>query len=47
MAWSSPAGALEWCAKGADVEFCTNEEPPFLNKLAINYFLTNYVDGER
>ncbi|WP_406813499.1 lipase family protein [Mycobacterium sp. M23085] len=39
--------ALDWCAKGADVEFWTNEQPPFLNKLAINYFLTNYVDGER
>ena len=22
----------DWCAQGADVEFWTNEEPPFLNK---------------
>ncbi len=39
--------ALDWCAQGADVQFWTNEQPPFLNKLAINYFLTNFVDGER
>ena len=26
----------DWCAQGADVEFRTNEEPPFLNKLIIN-----------
>jgi pimeloyl-ACP methyl ester carboxylesterase len=39
--------ALDWCAKGADIQFWTNEQPPFLNKLAINYFLTAYVDGER
>ena len=39
--------AVDWCAKGADVQLFTNEQPPFLNKLAINYFLTAYVDGER
>lgn len=39
--------ALDWCAQGADVEFFTNEEPPFLNKLAVNHGLTQLVDGER
>jgi hypothetical protein len=39
--------ALDWCAKGADVEFWTNEEPPFLNKLDINHLLPYFVDGER
>ena len=36
----------DWCAKGADVEFRTNEEPPFLNKLVINHALPMAVDGE-
>lgn len=39
--------ALDWCAKGADVEFWTNRQPPFLNKLAINHLLPYFVDGER
>lgn len=37
----------DWCAQGADVEFWTNEQPPFLNKLAVNHALTMLVDGER
>jgi hypothetical protein len=36
----------DWCAKGADVEFRTNEEPPFLNKTSINHLLAWAVDGE-
>ena len=36
----------DWCAQGADVEFRTNEEPPFLNKLIINHALPMLVDGE-
>jgi triacylglycerol lipase len=36
----------DWCAQGADVQFSTNEEPPFLNKLLINHLLTAFVDGE-
>ena len=39
--------ALDWCAQGADVEFWTNQEPPFLNKIAVNHILTYFVDGER
>lgn len=39
--------ALDWCSKGADVEFWTNEQPPFLNKLSINHLLPYFVDGER
>ncbi|MGB8408119.1 MAG: lipase family protein [Mycobacterium sp.] len=39
--------ALDWCARGANVQFWTNEESPIFNKLAMNYFLTNFVDGER
>lgn len=39
--------ALDWCAQGADVEFWTNEQPPFLNKLVVNHGLTMFVDGER
>jgi triacylglycerol lipase len=39
--------AREYCAMGADVTFWTNEQPPFLNKLAINALLTPVVDGER
>jgi triacylglycerol lipase len=37
----------DWCAKGADVEFFTNEEPPFLNKAIVNHALPMLVDGER
>jgi triacylglycerol lipase len=37
----------DWCAKGADVQFWTNEEPPFLNKAIINHALPMLVDGER
>jgi triacylglycerol lipase len=36
----------DWCAQGADVEFRTNEEPPFLNKLVVNHGLPMLVDGE-
>ncbi|WP_396895414.1 lipase family protein, partial [Mycolicibacterium sp.] len=39
--------ALDWCAQGADVQFWTNEQPPFLNKLIVNHGLTLFVDGER
>jgi hypothetical protein len=39
--------ARDWCAKGADVEFWTNEQPPFLNKTATNSLLPYFVDGER
>lgn len=39
--------AVDWCAKGADVQFWTNEQPPFLNKTDTNHFLTYFVDGER
>ncbi|WP_234834842.1 lipase family protein [Mycolicibacterium stellerae] len=37
----------DWCAQGADVQFFTNEEPPFLNKAIINHALPMLVDGER
>nr|WP_237164684.1 lipase family protein [Mycobacteroides salmoniphilum] len=37
----------DWCDKGADVQFWTNEQPPFLNKLAVNHVLAALVDGER
>lgn len=36
----------DWCAQDADVEFRSNEEPPFLNKLVINHALPMLVDGE-
>ncbi|WUI25249.1 lipase family protein [Mycobacterium sp. NBC_00419] len=36
----------DWCAQGADVEFRTNEEPPFLNKAVVNHALPMLVDGE-
>lgn len=39
--------AVDWCRQGADVEFWTNEQPPFLNKLSINHLLPYFVDGER
>lgn len=39
--------ALDWCAQGADVEFWTNEQPPFLNKLDVNHALPMWVEGER
>jgi Secretory lipase len=39
--------ALDWCAKGSDVEFWTNELSPFLNKMATTHLLTYFVDGER
>jgi hypothetical protein len=39
--------ALDWCAQSADVQFFTNEQPPFLNKLAVNHGLDQLVDGER
>ena len=37
----------DWCAQGADVQFWTNEEPPFLNKAIVNHALPMLVDGER
>ena len=37
----------DWCAQGADVEFWTNEEPSFMNKLVVNHALPMLVDGER
>lgn len=36
----------DWCAKGGDVEFRTNEAPPIFNKLVINHALPMAVDGE-
>ncbi|OBF28066.1 lipase family protein [Mycobacterium sp. ACS4331] len=36
----------DWCAMGADVEFRTNEQPPFLNKAIVNHGLPMLVDGE-
>jgi triacylglycerol lipase len=39
--------ALDWCTKGADIHFWTNEQPPFLNKLSINHLLPYFIDGER
>lgn len=39
--------ALDWCARGADVQFWTNEQPPLFNKLVVNHGLTYFVDGER
>lgn len=39
--------ALDWCAEGADVQFWTNEQPPFLNKTSTNHLLPYFVDGER
>lgn len=38
--------ANNWCAKGADVTFRTNEMAPFLNKMATTSLLQPYVDGE-
>jgi hypothetical protein len=37
----------DWCALGADVQFWTNEQPPFLNKAMVNHALTMLVEGER
>ncbi|MFM9033201.1 MAG: alpha/beta fold hydrolase [Mycobacterium sp.] len=44
-----PAAQLgrDWCARGADVQFWTNEQPPLFNKLAVNHALPFLVDGER
>lgn len=39
--------AADWCAQGADVQFWTNEQPPFLNKTGTNSLLTYFVEGER
>lgn len=36
----------DWCAKGSDIEFRTNEGPPIFNKLVINHALPMAVDGE-
>lgn len=37
----------DWCAMGADVQFWTNEQPPFLNKTVFNHGMTMFVEGER
>lgn len=37
----------DWCAQGADIQFWTNEQPPFLNKTSTNHALTQWVEGER
>ena len=37
----------DWCALGADVQFWTNEQPPFLNKAVVKHALTMLVEGER
>lgn len=39
--------ARDYCAKGADVTFWTNEQPPLFNKLDVNAMLPVFVDGER
>lgn len=39
--------AVDWCAQGADVQFWTNEQPPFLNKTAANSMMVYFVEGER
>lgn len=39
--------ALDWCAQGADVQFWTNLQPPFMNKMGTNNLLPYFVDGER
>ena len=36
----------DWCSRGVDVEFRTNEQPPVFNKLVINHALPMAVDGE-
>ena len=36
----------DWCDKGADIEFRTNEQPPLFNKLVVNHALPMAVDGE-
>jgi hypothetical protein len=36
--------AVDWCAQGADVDFRTNEQPPFLNKTGLNHYLAGAVD---
>ena len=41
---------MRWAGTGArrapDIEFCTNEEPPFLNKAITNHAPPMVVDGE-
>ena len=44
---SALATARDYCAKGADVTFWTNEQPPLFNKLDLNAMLPVFVDGER
>lgn len=39
--------AIDWCAAGSDVQFFTNQQPPFFNKLVVNHALASLVDGER
>lgn len=45
----APAAQMgrDWCARGADVQFWTNEQPPLFNKLVVNHALPMFVDGER
>lgn len=37
----------DWCGLGADVQFWTNDQPPFLNKLSVNHALAYFMDGAR
>lgn len=39
--------AADWCAKGADVQLWTNDQPPLLNKVGVNNLMTYFVEGER
>jgi hypothetical protein len=39
--------AVDWCAKGADVQFWTDYLHPFQNKMGTNHILSYFVDGER
>lgn len=36
----------DWCGRGSDIEFRTNEAPPIFNKVVINHALPMVVDGE-
>jgi secretory lipase len=44
---SASSTARDYCSKGADVTFWTNEQPPLFNKLDVNSMLPVFVDGER
>jgi triacylglycerol lipase len=48
MPWHGARGlAVDWCAKGADVELWTDYLHPFQNKLGMLHILSYFVDGER